>query len=102
MVAHLWSGGESDAKAVHTALGSGGSVTNNTIRSTLKRLFEEDPLKRDKVSQAHVNRASVSREEIRRGLLGELVGELTHVRPTPSSRRLSTSRSGPDSGISHA
>lgn len=75
---YLWSGGEGDAKAVHTALGKRRGITLSTIQSTLKRLFEKGLLERDKVSHAHVYRARVSREEFHRGLLGELVGDLMH------------------------
>lgn len=73
---HLWAGGEGEAKAVHVALGRRRGITLNTIQSTLKRLFEKGLLERDKVSHAHVYRASVSREEFQRSTLGELVGEL--------------------------
>lgn len=73
---HLWSGGDGEAKAVHTALGTRRGITLNTIQSTLKRLFEKGLLDRDKVSHAHVYRARASREDFHRGLLGELVGEL--------------------------
>ncbi|MBK7772846.1 MAG: BlaI/MecI/CopY family transcriptional regulator [Sandaracinaceae bacterium] len=74
----LWTAGEGDAKAVHTALGKRRGITLNTIQSTLKRLFEKGLLERDKVSHAHIYRARVSREEFHRGLLGELVGDLMH------------------------
>jgi predicted transcriptional regulator len=73
---HLWNGGEGEAKAVHKALGKRRGITLNTIQSTLKRLFEKGLLERDKVSHAHVYRASLTREEFQRSALGELVGEL--------------------------
>jgi predicted transcriptional regulator len=73
---HLWSGGDGEAKAVHTSLGKRRGITLNTIQSTLKRLFEKGLLERDKVSHAHVYRASGSREDFQRSALGELVGEL--------------------------
>ena len=72
----LWSGGDGDAKAVHTALGKRRGITLNTIQSTLKRLFEKQLLERDKVSHAHVYRPRVTRQEFHRGLLDELVGDL--------------------------
>jgi len=73
---HLWKGGEGEAKTVHASLGKRRGITLNTIQSTLKRLFEKGLLERDKVSHAHVYRASVSREELQRSVLGKLVGEL--------------------------
>jgi predicted transcriptional regulator len=76
VMSHIWSGGEGDAKAVHTSLGKRRGITLNTIQSTLKRLFEKQLLERDKVSHAHVYRARVSREDFHRGLLGDLVGGL--------------------------
>jgi predicted transcriptional regulator len=75
---HLWAGGEGEAKAVHAALGKRRGITLNTVQSTLKRLFEKGLLERDKVSHAHVYRASVSREGFHQGLVGELVGDLMH------------------------
>lgn len=74
----LWTVGEGDAKAVHSALGKRRGITLNTIQSTLKRLFEKGLLERDKVSHAHIYRARLSREEFHRGLLGDLVGNLMH------------------------
>jgi predicted transcriptional regulator len=70
--------GEGEAKAVHAALGVRRGITLNTVQSTLKRLFEKGLLERDKVSHAHVYRASLSRVDFHRGLLGELVGEWMH------------------------
>jgi predicted transcriptional regulator len=75
---HLWSGGDGEAKAVHTALGKRRGITLSTIQSTLKRLYEKGLLQRDKVSHAHVYRAYVARDEFHRSLLGELVGDLMH------------------------
>lgn len=73
---HLWSGGEGDAKSVHTALGKRRGITLNTIQSTLKRLFEKELLERDKVSHAHVYRPAVRREEFQRDTVGTLVAEI--------------------------
>lgn len=95
---HLWSGGEGDAKAVHSALGKRRGITLNTIQSTLKRLFEKDLLERDKISHAHVYRARVSREEFHRGLLGELVEDLMqrHADSLVSAFVDITERAGPE------
>jgi predicted transcriptional regulator len=73
---HLWAGGEGEAKAVHKALGKRRGITLNTVQSTLKRLYEKELLARDKVSHAHVYRASVSRQEFQRTLLDHLVTEV--------------------------
>ena len=76
VMAHLWSQGEGDAKAVHSALGKQRGITLNTVQSTLKRLYEKGLLARDKVSHAHVYSPRVGRDEFQRGALGELIGEL--------------------------
>lgn len=73
---YLWGGGEGEAKAVHAALGKRRGITNNTIQSTLKRLFDKRLLQRDKVSHAHIYRPSVAREEFQRGALNDVVDEL--------------------------
>lgn len=75
---HLWSCGDGEAKAVHSAFGKPRGITLNTIQATLKRLFEKGLFERDKVSHAHFYRVRVSREEFHRGLLGELVGDRMH------------------------
>jgi predicted transcriptional regulator len=94
---HLWAGGDGDAKAVHATLGRRRGITLNTIQSTLKRLWEKGLLERDKVSHAHVYRASVSREGYHRGLLGELVDELMqgHADAVVSAFVDLTERAGP-------
>ncbi len=76
VMAHLWAGGEGEAKAVHAALGKRRGITLNTIQSTLKRLYEKGLLRRDKVSHAHVYEPRISREDFHRELVGELVGGL--------------------------
>ncbi|HYO93794.1 MAG TPA: BlaI/MecI/CopY family transcriptional regulator [Polyangiaceae bacterium] len=73
---YLWAGGEGEAKAVHAALGKRRGITNNTIQSTLKRLFDKRLLERDKVSHAHIYRPSIAREEFHRGALNDVVEEL--------------------------
>jgi predicted transcriptional regulator len=73
---HLWSRGEGDAKSVHAALGKRRGITLNTIQSTLKRLFEKGLLVRDKVSHAHVYRASMPRAEFERSALQGLIQDL--------------------------
>lgn len=73
---YLWAGGEGEAKAVHVALGKRRGITNNTIQSTLKRLFDKGLLERDKVSHAHIYRPRLAREEFERGALNEMVGDL--------------------------
>jgi len=73
---YLWGSGEGEAKAVHVALGKRRGITNNTIQSTLKRLFDKGLLERDKVSHAHIYRPRLAREEFERGALNEMVGEL--------------------------
>lgn len=75
-MAYLWSGGEGEAKSVHTSLGISRGITLSTIQSTLKRLFEKGLLERDKVSHAHVYRPRLSRAAFHRDLLGELVADL--------------------------
>ena len=50
---HLWERGSGDVKTVHAAL-KARRITINTIQSTLRRLFDKQLLRRDKVSHAHV------------------------------------------------
>lgn len=73
---HLWAEGDGDAKSVHAALGRRRGITLNTIQSTLKRLFEKQLLRRDKVSHAHVYRPSMAREDFQRSALEDLVDAL--------------------------
>ena len=73
---HLWTQGDGDAKSVHAALGRRRGITLNTIQSTLKRLFEKQLLRRDKVSHAHVYRPSMAREDFQRSALEDLVDAL--------------------------
>jgi predicted transcriptional regulator len=70
---HLWSHGPADPKAVHAAIGKRRGITLNTIQSTLKRLYEKDLLRRDKVSHAHVYAPRLSRDEFRKGVLEDVV-----------------------------
>jgi predicted transcriptional regulator len=76
VMAHLWDGGDGEAKAVHVAVGKRRGITLNTIQSTLKRLYKKRLLDRDKVSHAHVYRPRVTRTDFHRGLLDDIVGNL--------------------------
>ena len=98
VMSHLWSHGESDAKAVSGSLGRARGITLNTIQSTLKRLYEKGLLQRSKVSHAHVYRARVTREEFHRGLLGDLVANLMdgHAEVVVSAFVDLTERAGPE------
>lgn len=73
---YVWEAGEGDAKAIHRKVGLPRGITLSTIQSTLKRLFGKGLLERDKVSHAHVYRATLSRADFHRELLDQLVGEL--------------------------
>lgn len=73
---HLWKRGPADAKEVHDALGKDRGITLNTVQSALKRLYEKRLLDRDKVSHAHVYRAKVTRGELSREVLGDVVERL--------------------------
>ena len=95
---HVWVHGAGDAKDLHAALGKRRGITLNTIQSTLKRLFEKGLLTRDKVSHAHIYRASTTREEFHRSLLGELVGDMMrgHADGFVSAFVDLTERAGPE------
>jgi predicted transcriptional regulator len=74
---YCWLAGESDAKAVHRAVGAARRITLNTIQSTLKRLYAKGLLVRRKVSHAHVYAPRLSRAEFQRDLLGEMAARLS-------------------------
>ncbi|NQW61945.1 MAG: BlaI/MecI/CopY family transcriptional regulator [Deltaproteobacteria bacterium] len=75
---HVWSTGQGEVKAVHSALGAPRGITVNTVQSTLKRLYEKGLLARHKVSHAYVYEPRVSREAFHHGLIGKLVGQLVN------------------------
>ena len=73
---YLWDEGANDVKEVHRAVGRRRRITLNTVQSTLKRLFEKELLRRDKVSHAYVYTPRVTREGFHEGLLQQVVGGL--------------------------
>jgi predicted transcriptional regulator len=73
---HLWNRGSGDVKSVHAALGKPRQITLNTIQSTLRRLYDKELLRRDKVSHAHVYSPRLTRQEYQRQLLAEVMGDV--------------------------
>ena len=76
VLAHLWSAGAADAKAVHVALGRRRGITLSTIQSTLKRLYEKGLLGRTKVSHAHLYVPAIDREEFERAALDRTIEQV--------------------------
>ena len=72
---HLWSQGSGDVKSVHAAL-KARKITLNTVQSTLRRLFDKQLLRRDKVSHAHVYSPRLTRQEYQRRMLADVVGDV--------------------------
>jgi predicted transcriptional regulator len=58
----LWTAGEADVEAVHTAVGRSRGITANTVGSALERLFKKGLAERRKVSHAYRYRAALTRE----------------------------------------
>ena len=73
---HLWRSGPASVKDVHRALGRRRGIKQNTIQSTMDRLFRKGLLGRDKVSHAFVYRPAVSREELSTQVIGEVLSTL--------------------------
>jgi predicted transcriptional regulator len=73
---HLWTSGSASVKGVYGALGSRRGIKQNTVQSTMDRLYRKDLLERDKVSHAFVYRPAVSREELSTKVIGEVLDTL--------------------------
>jgi predicted transcriptional regulator len=73
---HLWRSGSASVKCVHRALGDRRGIKQNTVQSTMDRLFRKDLLEREKVSHAFVYRPAVSREELSTKVIGEVLETL--------------------------
>ena len=69
----LWDDGPSKPTEVHQQVGLRRGISVNTVSSALKRLYEKGLLEREKVSHSYVYRAAVSRTELQRQLMGQLV-----------------------------
>lgn len=74
---HLWGKGSDDVKAVHYSIGIQRNISQNTIQSTLERLFRKDLLGREKISHAYVYSPLVQREELMTQLIDEVVKTLS-------------------------
>lgn len=74
---HLWLKVSGDAKAVHNCIGTPRGISQNTIQSTLERLFRKGLLGREKVSHAYVYSPLVQREELMTQLIDEVVKTLS-------------------------
>jgi predicted transcriptional regulator len=72
---HLWAEGSGDVKSVHAAL-EARRITVNTVQSTLRRLYDKELLRRDKISHAHVYTPRLTRQEYQRQVLAEVVGDV--------------------------
>lgn len=72
---HLWGQGSGDVKSVHAAL-KARRISVSTIQSTLRRLYDEQLLRRDKIGHAHVYTPRLTRQEYQRLVLAEVVGDV--------------------------
>ncbi len=72
---HLWAHGSGDVKSVHAAL-KARRITINTVQSTLRRLFDKQLLRREKISHAHVYSPRSTRQAYHRQVLAEVVGDV--------------------------
>jgi predicted transcriptional regulator len=72
---HLWARGSGDVKSVHTAL-KARRITLNTVQSTLRRLFDKQLLRREKVSHAHIYSPRLTQPEYHRQVLADVVGDV--------------------------
>ncbi|GMV44395.1 MAG: hypothetical protein AMXMBFR64_61110 [Myxococcales bacterium] len=77
----LWQRGESDVKDVHDLLGRPRGITLNTVQSTLKRLHEKGMLRRQKVSHAYLYAPAMTREDLHRLALRQVVERLMDGEP---------------------
>lgn len=72
---HLWAQGSGDVKSVHAALAAR-RITVNTVQSTLRRLFDKQLLRREKISHAHVYSPRLTQQEYHRQVLAGVVGDV--------------------------
>ncbi len=68
----LWAEGALSPKAVHAHVGVERGISVNTVSSALKRLLEKQMLEREKVSHSYVYRATITRAELQRQLIGSI------------------------------
>ena len=73
---HAWTHEETDAKAVHRALGIPRKITLNTIQSTVERLHRKGLLARERVSHAYKYRPTLSRDAFRARAAANAAGKL--------------------------
>jgi predicted transcriptional regulator len=74
---HLWSYGEFDVKGVYGALGKTRGISQNTIQSTLERLFKKKLLTRKKISHAYVYQPMVGRDELMGRMINDVVNTIS-------------------------
>lgn len=74
---HLWLAKSGDAKAVHHSIGVQRGIAQNTVQSTLERLFRKQLLGREKVSHAYVYSPLVQRGELMTQLIDDVVQTLS-------------------------
>ena len=74
---HLWGTGSGNAKEVHHSIGTQRGISQNTIQSTLERLFRKKLLGREKVSHSYVYSSLVERGELMAQLIGDVVETLS-------------------------
>lgn len=73
---YLWEHGPADVKVVHEALGEGKRRTQNTVQSTLERLYQKRLLNREKQSRAYVYSPEVGREALLVQTMGQIADRL--------------------------
>jgi predicted transcriptional regulator len=77
----IWSGGPSDVKAVHRAVGEQRRITLNTVQSTMERLWRKGFLDREKVSHAYVYSARHTKAELCARMVEQVVGDVLRGEP---------------------
>jgi len=75
---NIWDAGSSDAKQVHSAIGSIRNTSLNTVQSALERLFRKNLLRREKISHAFVYSAAVTRDGLMSNLIDDVVRSVSN------------------------
>jgi predicted transcriptional regulator len=80
----LWSSGPSNPASVHATVGEPRNISINTVSSALKRLYEKELLRREKVSHSYVYEAAVTRAELQ----GQMIGAIANRFPESDGKGL--------------
>ncbi|MGM0482199.1 MAG: BlaI/MecI/CopY family transcriptional regulator [Pseudomonadota bacterium] len=71
----IWEFGEGSVKDVYQRVQEKRSVTQNTVQSTMERLYRKDLLTRQKQAHAYIYDSRLTKEQLTAQLLGQLMSD---------------------------